>query len=258
MRLVEYMSERRGNDIPREHAIELVSRQYKEAYNAPVAIFRGVGGYGDYVYIDPSKSKQPRVSANTANYYTLIIDNSPKWKKYPKRSKSLICSTDESYANDFGNTYRVYPINGSNIGVCPHRDIWEAGHYKEYNFADIAGYINETIRTDAIKKDDADEDWETMNRVFKLVDKKKDKILEFMEKYYESYNSTMKFFRDYLDSGYTFMEYIEWILDPKLCGFQLVKTGMSIPGKREVWTDAPCVLVKVGTPDFDEIWYERL
>lgn len=44
----------------------------------------------------------------------------------------------------------------------------------------------------------------------------------------------------------TFMGFMEWVLDPKLCGFKLVKTGMDISGDREVWTDAPCVLIKAG------------
>ena len=123
MRLVEYMFEKRGNDITREQAIELVSNEHKDAFNAQVAIYRGVHGYGDYAFIDPSKSNRPRVSANTGNHYTLIMDNSSSWKSYPKRSKSLICSTDEGYAIDFGKTYRVYPINGGKIGVCPYRDI---------------------------------------------------------------------------------------------------------------------------------------
>ena len=95
--------------------------------------------------------------------------------------------------------------------------------------------------------DDVDDSYNKMAKAFEKIDKKKDEVLNFMVKYagtYEKYY--LPFFNRYLESGMTFMGFMEWVLDPKLCGFKLVKTGMDISGDREVWTDAPCVLIKAG------------
>ena len=245
MRLVEYIEQRRGEDITKEQADQLLETKHSKAVTPAAEIFRGVDGYGDYIYVDPSKSKQLRVSANTDNYYTLVIDNSPEWKDYPKRSKSLICSTDRGYADSFGEVYRVYPINGAKIGVCPGDDIWNAGHVANVGFEGIANYINNVLRTDPIKVDRADGSYENMVDVFERVDMNTDDILKFMEKYGASYEKYyLPFFLLYLDSGYSFMEFIEWLLDPKLCRFKHVITGQLIPFGREVWVDSPCVLIK--------------
>ena len=162
MRLLEYIETQRGKTISKIKAEELLNTKHSKAFNSKTPIYRGVHGYGDYVYIDPSKAKSPRVSANTYNYYTLIMDNSNVWKKYPKRSHSLICSTDERYASDFGDgeTYSIFPQNNASIGVCPGSDIWGAGFYKDHNFGTIVDHINAIINKDVIKVDKADYDSE--------------------------------------------------------------------------------------------------
>ena len=76
------------------------------------------------VFIDTTNSE--RKSQNTSNHYTLLLDNSPYYKLWPKRSKSLIATTDDRYARGFvGTMYALFPFNGTRIGVCPVRDIWE-------------------------------------------------------------------------------------------------------------------------------------
>lgn len=56
------------------------------------------------------------------------MDNSPYFKDYPKRSRSLICTTSKevagSYAKDRG-IYVIFPLNGARIGLCPDGDIWQ-------------------------------------------------------------------------------------------------------------------------------------
>jgi len=66
-----------------------------------------------------------RKSANTNNYYTWLIDSDPAWSEFPKRSKSLICSSFESYTFGFGDViYRVIPFNDAKIGVASKSDFW--------------------------------------------------------------------------------------------------------------------------------------
>jgi uncharacterized LabA/DUF88 family protein len=243
MRLYEYLDERRGRTINEKECRELLDTKHSKAFEGKGQIFRGVDGYGDYVYINPSKSRSPRISANTHNYYTLIMDNSPDWKQYPKRSRSLICSTDKSYADNFGDgeSYSVYPQNGASIGVCPGGDIWGAGFYKGHDFGTIVDHIDDIINTNSIGVEKADYDYENMVKIFKLIDKKQEDVYVEMKRYF---GSTKVFFENYLDSGKTFLGFIEYILNPIRCGFTLVKAGDSIPNGREVWMSQPCVMVK--------------
>lgn len=81
-----------------------------------------------YFLADPSTGT--RKSQNAPNYYTVIMDNSPHFQKFPKRSKSLICSTDRDralqYARSNYSLYLMVPYNGVNVGVCRYDDIWES------------------------------------------------------------------------------------------------------------------------------------
>lgn len=72
-----------------------------------------------------------RESRNTANYYTVIFDNSPYRKDFPKRNKSLICSTARFTAENYGDVYRVIPFDGAKIAVCPDYDFWVS--FNSYN-----------------------------------------------------------------------------------------------------------------------------
>lgn len=65
-----------------------------------------------------------RTSANTKNYYTIWMDNHPDWAEYPKRSKSLICSTSTRTASGFGDLSIIIPADSNKIGVCSESDLW--------------------------------------------------------------------------------------------------------------------------------------
>lgn len=78
-----------------------------------------------------------RQSQNTPNFYTVIIDNNPAFKDFPKRGRSFICSTSlHTAANYTGyssfskmgekRTYRIIPYDGVKIGVCDEADIWDS------------------------------------------------------------------------------------------------------------------------------------
>lgn len=79
-----------------------------------------------FVYVDPSKAQ--RQSANTSNYYTLIFDNIPSMAKFPKRSKSFICSTSKYIADgysDYGPAAILIPFDNTLIGAVNRQDMWD-------------------------------------------------------------------------------------------------------------------------------------
>lgn len=76
--------------------------------------------------VGDSNQGEPRRSANTHNYYTLWMDNAPEWSKFPKRSRSFICSESEDIADGFGKAFFVFPFDDANIGAAPADDLWHA------------------------------------------------------------------------------------------------------------------------------------
>jgi len=90
----------------------------------PLKIWRGMqDDRASVLRIDTSVGK--RKSENTSNHYTELMDHSPLYAGWPKRSKSLICTTDVNYAADFGTPYAIFPYNGMKIAVCPTYDLWQ-------------------------------------------------------------------------------------------------------------------------------------
>jgi len=87
-------------------------------------LFRGQRGDAVMKY-DTSKPGV-RTSANSSNYYTLFLDNHPHFKHLPKRSKSLICSTNinGAYGGSVYAPYVVIPEDDAKIALCPTSDIW--------------------------------------------------------------------------------------------------------------------------------------
>lgn len=82
-----------------------------------------------------------RKSNNTTNYYTEFMDNSPFFKGWPMRSRSLICATDFGRANSYAwgansATYAVFPCRQAKVAVCPGEDIWDT----EANIPFFGGY----------------------------------------------------------------------------------------------------------------------
>jgi len=102
----------------------------ERAISGMCRIYRGEHARSEGVqYVEPAKFK--RRSANTMNYYTEIVDNSDRWSMYPKRSESLICSTDFDNARGYGTAYVVLPQGNPVIGICPGEDWW-------YSFPQLA------------------------------------------------------------------------------------------------------------------------
>ena len=95
-------------------------------------------------YVDLTKTT--RKSQNTSNWYTEIFDNHFEMADYPKRSKSLICSTDLDYAYGFGNqVYVVLPVKNSKIGEVRELDIWDLDPIELFGHSGTLDEINDFL-----------------------------------------------------------------------------------------------------------------
>lgn len=272
MRLKQYLTEERSKGISKEQALDILQTKCKKAFDlfkkTDFVIYRGVRSLSsDYAIVSPSKFT--RKSANTDNYYTLINDNSPAWTKYPKRSKSIICSTSDHMAYRYGTVYAVFPFDNAKIGVCYGDDYWSSFLYLE-SITDIPAmyaFNNElkaTFDISIVKKYTGNID---NVKTYSELQKKFKKLDEFVKiydsgdvesidsDYHYSSNVLYKKFTGLLENWYSITlfrkyydfndteKYLRHLLDPKKNDFELKRVGKELPNDVEVWTDADSILI---------------
>jgi len=251
MRLENYLIEQggRGKPIPLAEAAKYAVLHCQKALMAKDLIYRGLqvhlgrgsSDHPEVFFVQPSKHE--RASANTTNFYNMMLSNFPSWKNYPKRNKSLICTTDFYRAGDYGFVYYVIPKDGSKIGICDEGDIWNS-------FAKVSDPVGlndmlSHIFRDFFRIHVDDTDWNDIVKGFQMIDKDRDGVI----------NSTLsdKSFRyvipeemwdDYrIGKWATFEKMMEWYFDPDANGFRVVTVGSPLPGNVEVWTSGDSILI---------------
>lgn len=261
MKFYKYINEGYGKSrvdpIPESDAKDSIRYNCKKSVQS-TPIYRGVKSFRDVFGFGNSENQEElRMSANTANYYTLILDNSKKWSKFPKRSKSFVCTTNIKTASFYGNPYLVIPFDGTPIGICPRGDIWES--FDEISdlsiFNDIIGIAASVLNLD-IKK---------MQKDYKYLLKSLDEI----GKDYKEKTSNAKWVKmqhevpDYLEkfeeSNKKFSEYLIDLLSPARNNFKLVKAGNKIPINKEIWFQGKAIFIKLEetnkiVSEYDEVW----
>lgn len=210
-------------------------------------IFRGVQSMDkETLYVKPSK--HIRSSRNTENYYTWLLEFLPSWEKYPKRSRSIICSSDPRSADGYGTVYEVIPKNEALIGVCPESDFWRSFprimiRWGIYDMDYFNSRLSELCSIFGIKLEDITDREGFKNNLDKLpVDKSR--LLDSIK----SWNWDKRKVISDLEQNFhgNWIEYFDDLFDPEINGFTLQQAfQFHINGKaREVWTDSDCVLLK--------------
>lgn len=236
--------------INEKKLISLLTTHCSDALNAYLKSKKGIYKGFDYRFngkdfyaIDSSQIE--RKSQNTANFYTLFLSKfSEKWKKFPPRNKSLICSSSIEYAEGYTygeNLYIVFPENGTKIGVCSKKDIWIS--FKNSNVKNLSEFAKDmtfaVIRWSEIKNIKGDFDYklslflkQTLNDMDSIIDQK----IRF---------SNTAYFKN-IDKNTIIYDALEQILDPDKNDFMISDTSQisSLPKNKEVWFSGKCVLVK--------------
>lgn len=148
MKIVKYFKlfESRTAEITDKEFVMLVKDNCKDYLANPKYMQRMKGKFnGDYSYIDPKiHRRMPLMVDSTgvvSTHHTLLMENLPSWKEFPKRSESVIGNLRFSYDTSFGDRcYLVIPYDGANFGLAPSSDLWgsycEVGNMK-YEFDDV-------------------------------------------------------------------------------------------------------------------------
>ena len=200
-----------------------------------VSIFRGSYTYNQVIqYTDPTSRSTSRVSAmDIGNYYTVWMDNDPKWSQFPKRGKSLICS---SYPTNFyGNSKVVVPLIDTKIGVCPESDIWKS--FKTvFSLGDFSDWLKETLFKN-INHDPQNITYPQLINMLEDID---------ISELHLPYVFLNVFKKEMLDApGTSGVDMMNVVLDPIKNNFILTtwKELNHFNSTHEVWLSAPCLLI---------------
>jgi hypothetical protein len=244
------VSASRSKQISRDQAIALVKTRCKKALKIDHAVIvRGVDNKSDFSFSIPSLST--RTSANTSNEYTLVLDNSPEWDKFPKRSESLICGTvaNAGYANDFGELHIVLPIDNwpTDIGVCSDFDLWTSFKFSSPRHGRNLEQLNSSIRMvfDAAVTYDIpgkDMTWEQFRQLCK-------ETTDFLRDPTNVNTPLSNTWKNVTDGKMTFEEQVRHYLNPKDNGIKVMTYAelaqITDASAREVWLSNDSVLIKV-------------
>jgi len=268
MRLKFYLTESRpnyknygrGKTISEEQAFKIIpsfSQSVLSALNDNLYLirYRLKGKKHHYYYIDPKKSKEPRKSANTSNHYTLIMDNSKKWSKYPKRSQSVICSIDNTINRIPSSSYLVLPENGAKIGECSSVDLWESFPNVEVSMNEwntgvsfllsMPNYTDEEIENKLFTSNNFDNSYNDFKKACKNFDKWVENttmlsVKEIQDNLIFRYSRSI-WIRKW--SGEPILKFFDDLLDPKKNDFKLVNIFNLNKYNSEAWTDAKSLMI---------------
>jgi len=255
--------ERRSNEITKQGAIDIIKNNCKDFLKDKTPkIFRGIDHSNDtpdFLLVKPSDGLLRR-SANAGNHYTLLIDNSPRWSSYPKRSRSIICTTSSEKALSYGECYCVIPFDNAKIGICPENDIW-------VSFEKIGIKRLESFTYDLDQLGVTDSDFSSMLSDFKKLEDKivngeikmeRSKISSLLLRTFSGNPYSYDFGEDTsdilvnyknLENRPSLYEYIDELFDPIKNGFNLSSyKDMSkyLNTDLEVWTDSNSIMISSG------------
>lgn len=222
-----------------ESAIAWIEHYAPQFIKGKTPIFRGASANNSKeIRFGDSTAGRPRKSANTVNFYTLWMDNHESFSDAPRRAHSFICSSNEGYANGFGNPYLVIPADKNKVGVVPHNDLWgvrvmgddlQLNHFVDL-IADLLGELKLPSDT-----------WAELEDSLKSVkfDELKDAKIDF------SYQ-TLKAIINYADKNNLSTLYDLFEHEIKPSSFEFMRAGdlsKSIGDRNEVWIEGPCLFL---------------
>jgi len=208
-----------------DRAVKLLNLHCKESLaTIKSPLWRGMRNHSDaIVMIDPSTGE--RKSANTSNYYTQIMSNSPYMEGWPKRNRSLICSSSINGAGGYGNLYALFPFDGAKIAVCPSWDLWETRIKVPGTRISQITEINHFMQTLGFPTS-----WESMVKY---------STTETLQRRMQWQNRSV--------TGEELLQQICKALSPAKARFKLItiaEFAAKPPRDKECWTDSPVIAIR--------------
>ena len=225
-----------------EDTLKYIQENCTEFLESPKHIYRVIDiNYADYFHSKPIY----RISRDNKNYYTLIID---KWKDFPKRSKSFICSTNMA---DFSGKekYFIIPKDGSKWALAPSNDIWSSFHEGMKKYLDANLCVNfifnkiNNLSTIFINKKIRDDNYENFKTDLKLLSDKiknydfETKNINFKLSLIYKVNEIITLFDNNI------IDVLLDIINPRNFGLYNYK-DLPDDDIKETWTESECLFIK--------------
>jgi hypothetical protein len=120
-------------EISHIEAIELLNAHCKDGLSAITKgelLFRGMDAASAKSIFTIDASTGTRLSRDSNNIYQLMFDSSEDLDGFPKRSKSLICSSSIEAARPYGSTiFVVFPYDGTTMAISERGDFFSQKIY---------------------------------------------------------------------------------------------------------------------------------
>lgn len=248
-KFINWLNEGRSRDLYEKEVVDLLQNNCKQAltkWQKGFRIFRATYKRDDFLLTKPTGDRR---SANVeSNYYTLILNNHPLWKNYPKRE--IICSGGSGLrAKNHGldGVFWVFPYDNAKIGICPVDDIWRS--FEELKDKGIFNMkqFNELIEFSGLNI--PDDNWNNFVRMAKEVT-----VNDIVKDVYWSMGGGLT--SDDLEMH--LYHFITKYMAPESNNFKVQtmnQYNINPNDDLEVWTDVPCVLINVSV---DYEWLEKL
>lgn len=127
------MFESRTSELTEEEFRKILHTKCKDFVKSPKLLQRSkTSESSEFSYINPKsfdrsplKKSDKFTDGVESRHHTLLMDNLPSWKDFPKRSQSVIGLTSEDPRVIFGfHRYLIIPFDGARFGVAPSSDLW--------------------------------------------------------------------------------------------------------------------------------------
>jgi len=127
------MFESRTSELTESEFRKILHEKCKDFVKSPKLLQRSKTSEDpEFSYINPKSfdraplKKSDRFTDGVeSRHHTLLMDNLPSWKDFPKRSQSVIGLTSEDPRVIFGfHRYLIIPFDGARFGVAPSSDLW--------------------------------------------------------------------------------------------------------------------------------------
>ena len=247
------------------------SAAYEAFLNDGVVIFRGMSRGPDAMQIQYNKGV--RKTENTQDYYRMIIDTHPDFDgtDLPKRNRSLIATTDESYAGGYGlEMYLIFPFDDTPIGVIPKNDMFDINFdlfdRSRCNVDNVSMLFSKMFNTYKDDKKGIKTGVITPEQFIKNIDiigmEGVVNLLQTTPSYQPYLNDeemgAKEFAQKYgIKDGKTFLEYMyHEVLTPKNLGFKALMPKEFYSGRflqNEVWMGEKCIAISRSAID----WFKK-
>jgi len=282
MKKIQYFKlfESRTARLSDEEFINLAKTKCKDFLASPKYLQRIKASFnGDYSYINPKLSHRNPLMKDEgsggvfSSHHTLLMDNLPSWNGFPKRTQSIIGSTNFGFDPSFGDYYYcIIPYDGANFAVAPDGDLWNSSckiSGEEYKFDD---YFSESFSQASISDYSYDEMMEDIQKLYddylsgkeleisryiiRILKQMKEDNVKDVKIALNNYFAPNKFrglgTKHVGSNGFTLMNYSEISnIQEKDSQGNLIKYG------NEFWTDSECLIVYLGDSSSPRDVYEK-